>query len=110
MRTALRNMAVVVAALIPLAVIDYFYVKSGQDPSSFWGSRWLNWPALMVAPAGFFWANWPAIASAERLAHITPEGRIGITALLALLAAVMWFFVVAFTVIGNLHISLGGTL
>jgi hypothetical protein len=110
MRTSLRNTVVVIGALVPLAVIDYFYVRSGQDNDSIWWSPWVNWPALLVAPAGFFWANWPALSKAHWAARFPLSGRVALNVALAAVVAVVWFYVVAFTVIGNLHIALGGRL
>src|SRR5688572_26026058 len=104
MRAAARNFVVVMVALVPIAVIDYFFVKSGQDHSSIWWSPWINYPALSLAPLGFFWANWAPVRNSKvaLLQGAAVWHRALLVAVLAIALSVVWFYFVAFPVVANL--------
>lgn len=104
MRTFARNVLVALLALIPITALDYLYVRSGQNPNSIWFSAWLNVPALLVAPVGFFWANKQLWGTAPR-----PK-QIFAVAVLALCASGAWFLLLAWWVVANFHIAIGGWL
>jgi len=97
---------IVAGALFPLAIIDYLYVRSGQNNNSIWWSPWVNWPAILLVPIGFFWANWPAISKAP----LPLSGRIALNVVFAVVIAVVWFFVMVPTILLPFHIGFGGWL
>jgi hypothetical protein len=103
-RIVAKNLLVAVGALVPLLVIDYFFVRSGQNPNSIWTSQWLSVPSLLVAPVGFFWANWGLVGSSPKMSQVLA------LVVLAIIASAMWFLLLAGTVVGNFHIAMGGRI
>lgn len=103
-RIAAKNVAVAIGALLPMLVIDYLSVRSGLNQSSAWLSAWITVPALFVAPVGFFWANWPLVGPTPKIKQV-----LALTAV-ALLATTVWFLLLAWSVVGNFHIVIGGRL
>jgi hypothetical protein len=103
MRSLLPILVVALVALAPPVVIDYFFVRSGQNHESIWYSPWLNLPAYGVAPVGFYFST---LAFFRK--HSSPWRYI-YPAFASGALTVLWFFL-AITVIVNFHFSFGGRL
>lgn len=100
-RVVTNNALVAIGALVPLLALDYISVRLGHNPA--W-LRWLGGAALFVPPLGFFWASWPLAGPAPNIKQVFA------LTMLALLVSVLWFLLMAWMVIGNFHMAIGGRL
>jgi hypothetical protein len=100
---AAKNALVAIGALVPLLALDYVSVRLGHNHNVAWLS-WLGVPALLVAPVGFFWANWSLVGPSPNIKQLFA------LTVLAVLVGALWLFIVAFTVVGNFHMAIGGRL
>ena len=104
MRIFLKNILVIVIALVPPIVVDYLYVRSGQDHGSIWSSSWVGIPSFALAPLGFYWANFSLFCNSAK-----PWRYLYLVAI-AISLSVIWYLVIAIAVILNLHLVFGGHL
>jgi hypothetical protein len=103
MRALLLTVAVALGALVPPVVIDYFFVRSGQNPDSIWHSPWLNLAAYGIAPFGFYFSTLALFRRSNiPWRYIYPAFASGAL-------TVLWLFM-AITVVVNFHFSFGGRL
>lgn len=104
MWTFLKNLLVAFLALVPPVIVDYLFIRSGQNHESVWYSSWANIPAYAFAPIGFYWANLQLFLNEPKpWRHIYP-------AALAISLSGIWFFLIAIAVIINFHLAFGGRL
>lgn len=103
-RTFLKNLLVAFLALVPPVIVDYLFVRSGQNHESIWYSSWANIVAYAFAPIGFYWANAKLFLNERKpWCHIY-------SAALAISLSAIWFFFIAIAVIINFHFAFGGRL
>jgi len=102
MRYGVGNFVVLVVPLALWLVADYFFVRGGQDPASPFLNDILGVLVLGSVPVGLGYVNWPICRRDSLLATV------GLTLVLVVAVSVAWFFV-AFTILMNFHIWLGGT-
>lgn len=104
MWTLLKNLLVAFLALIPPVIVDYFFVRSGQNPESIWNSSLLAFPAYAVAPFGFFWANFSHYCNESKpWRYIFPT-------VISIVLTIVWFYVVALPLLIGFHLAFGGSL
>jgi integral membrane sensor domain MASE1 len=102
-KIVIQNIVVALVGLFALLFIDYMFVKSGQDHSSIWYSSWVNYLAFAIVPVGFYVVNYFA------LSHKAAITKYSLSLVISGLLTGIWFLV-AFTVVGNFHLYMGGTL
>jgi len=100
---AAKNAFVAIGALVLLLALDYVSVRLVQNQNAAWLS-WLGVPVLMVAPVGFFWANWSLVGPSPNVKQVFA------LTVFALLVGALWLLLVAWSVLGNFHMAIGGRL
>ncbi len=103
MKIVIQNIVIALLGLFALLFIDYMFVKSGQDHNSIWYSSWVNYLALAIVPVGFYVVNYFA------LSHKTAIAKYTLSFVISGLFTGIWFLV-AFTIVANFHLYMGGTL
>jgi hypothetical protein len=82
---------------------DYVYVNAEKDNELIKYANWISALGFFAAPIGLFVVNFVALKQKEIIK------RTAITALIAFVLSGFWFLL-AFTVIGNFHFAIGGKL
>jgi hypothetical protein len=102
MKVFTRLLIVGVAVLAIWCLFDAAYVKSWLPQSSFFLSKPVGWLLFALMPAAFF------------LSLLLPDDaagaqHLGRTFLLTVIATVVWGFI-AYTLLVNFHLAIGGKL
>ncbi len=103
MKRIISYIGVAILGLVIWIAVDYMFVKSGQDLESIWYSSWINVAVFLVAPTGFYILNYNALSEQSVIVrHI-------LSLLISCALAGLWFLV-AFFIVANFHLSIGGSL
>ena len=86
-----------------LLVSDYIYVNAQGDTSGIKYLAWLNISGILVTITLYYWVCFSAIK------HKTLVPRTVISTFATIILAFFWF-IAAFSIVGNFHLAIGGKL
>ena len=103
MKSFLLIAGITLLGLSILLVSDYIYVNAQGDTSNIKYSGWLNIFGIFATITLYFWVCFSAIK------HKTLIPRTVISTFATIILTFFWF-IAAFTIVGNFHLSIGGKL
>ena len=99
----IHNLFFFIAILFLHVVNDYMYVRSGQDHSSIWYSKWVNIPLWAIVPLGFYYLNYRLSRDMEK------PNKFIVPIVISIVLSLLWLFI-GITVIINMHFLFGGSI
>jgi hypothetical protein len=55
MKLTAKNLLIAILVPIPILILTYLDVMTGQVENAIWMSPWLCWPLILLGPFGFGW-------------------------------------------------------